>query len=67
MSMEFTASITITSEDGDVFELSLSEVQLATVLIILGITDVKENQCTCYSDETLEAFHKMEGNPLRLK
>ena len=53
MSMEYTASITITSEDGDVFELSLSEVQLATVLIILGITDVKENQCTCYSDETL--------------
>lgn len=67
MSMEYTASITITSEDGDVVELPLSEVQLATVLIILGITDVKESQCTCYSDETLEAFHKMEGNPLRLK
>lgn len=67
MSMEFTASITFTSEDGDVVELPLSEVQLATVLIILGITDVKEDQCTCYSDETLEAFHKMEGNPLRLK
>lgn len=66
MNQNYTATIKFSNECGDEYELPLSEVQLVTVLKILGITHVKEDEYTCYSDEVLEKFHQLDGNPLRL-
>jgi len=67
MNSEYTATIKFTNGSGDEFEMPLSETQLATVLIILGINHVNGIEFTCYSDEMLEAFHKIDGNPLKIK
>lgn len=67
MNQNFTATIKLSNECGDEYELPLSEAQLATVLRILGITHMNGDEYTCFSDEMLEAFHQMDGNPLKIE
>ena len=64
---DYSASIKFTAKNGDEYNLPLSEVQLATVLRILGIEHIKEDEYSCCSDEMLEKFHQLDCNPLKLE
>lgn len=52
------------NDESETFKLS--PMQLATVIKILGFKNKQNDTYTCYSDDTLERFFSMEGNPLRL-
>lgn len=48
--------------------LSLSPMQLAIVIKILGLSlETETGDIACYSDETLKQMLKLKGNPLRLR
>lgn len=47
------AELIVYSGTGETFTLPLSEAQLYAVVRILGISEIKENGVTCYSDEAV--------------
>lgn len=55
------------SDDEHQVSMSLSLVQLETVLTILGITNISEDSMACFSDETLMQLRNMDKNPFKLK
>ena len=53
---------------GNSYTLSLSQVQTAIVIKILGLSlETETGDMAFYSDETLKQMLKFKGNPLRLK
>ena len=61
-----SVNLSIWLDDGTYSELPLSSMQVVTLIHILGIEPLDECGVKCYSDETLQRFFDMQGNPLRL-
>ena len=62
------AELTMYLGGGSSDTLSLSPMQLAIVIKILGLSlDPENGDIACYSDETLKQMLKLKGNPLRLR
>jgi len=67
MNMNFEgAELSLYSTNGT-FSFALSDVQLAAVIKLLGLKPSPGNGVSCYSDDTLHRFSRMEGNPLALR
>ena len=61
------AELTMYLGGGNSDTLSLSPMQLAIVIKILGLSlETETGDIACYSDETLKQMLKLKGNPLRL-
>jgi hypothetical protein len=53
--------------DGESHTISLSDIQFAIVVKILGLEVNANESVNCFSDETLKQFLTMKGNPLNLQ
>lgn len=59
--------LNIYSINGQDFSINLSPKQLLIVIKILGLDLTYDGNLKCFSDETLDEFITMKGNPLKLK
>lgn len=53
--------------NGESHSIDLSNMQFAIVVKILGLKLNKDGSINCFSDDTLEQFTRMKGNPLKLQ
>lgn len=52
---------------GQQINFELSPLQLKTIIKVLGLGFLPPHDTLHYSDETLEKFWEMKGNPLKLE
>lgn len=53
--------------NGESHAISLSDIQFAVVVKILGLEVNEDESVNCFSDATLKKFITMKGNPLNLQ
>lgn len=53
--------------NGESHTISLSDIQFAVVVKILGLEVNADESVNCFSDATLKQFITMKGNPLNLQ
>lgn len=53
--------------NGESHTISLSDIQFAVVVKILGLEINADESVNCFSDATLKQFITMKGNPLNLQ
>lgn len=52
--------------NGESHSFSLSDVQFAVIVKMLGLQMNRNDEISCFSDDTLKQFLTMKGNPLKL-
>lgn len=60
------ASITFYGHNGEASAISLSETQTIALILLLGIDFTSPSESTAYSDDTIQRFMAMRGNPFQL-
>lgn len=53
--------------NGESYSVSLSDIQFAIIVKLLGIQINEDGSINCFTDETLKKFMSMKSNPLAFK